>query len=178
MYLGDIGQSTREEIDIVEKGGNYQWAYREGSTTTEHSKPMPSPLLGTDKPPLYDYGRGNFDTCVIGGYVYRGSQMPELIGKYIFGDNTSGRIWSLTENGSNSAPTVTYLCNIPPGNDYTGLWHRSAWMRAEKFTRCKWVRAAKSGSSRALARPRCSPRRCSRRPAHLRTRPTSRHRSR
>lgn len=121
MYLGDIGQSTREEIDIVEKGGNYQWAYREGSTTTEHSKPMPSPLLGTDKPPLYDYGRGNFDTCVIGGYVYRGSQMPELIGKYIFGDNTSGRIWSLTENGSNSAPTVTYLCNIPPGNDYTGL---------------------------------------------------------
>ncbi len=121
MYLGDIGQSTREEIDIVEKGGNYQWAYREGSTTTEHSRPMPSPLIGTDKPPLYDYGRGNFDTCVIGGYVYRGSQMPELIGKYIFGDNTSGRIWSLTDNGTNNAPTVVYLCNIPPGNDYTGL---------------------------------------------------------
>ena len=121
MYLGDIGQSTREEISIVEKGGNYQWSYREGTVTTEHSIPMPSPLIGIDKPPLYDYGRGNFDTCVIGGYVYRGSEMPELIGKYIFGDNTSGRIWSLTENGSNSAPTVTYLCNIPPGNDYTGL---------------------------------------------------------
>jgi uncharacterized repeat protein (TIGR03806 family) len=119
IWQGDIGQNAREEINLIERGGNYQWSYREGSIAGPHPKPVP--LIGVDKPPVYDYPRGNFDTCVIVGYVYRGSSMPELNGKLIFGDNTSGRIWSLTYNGSNNAPTITYLCNIPPGTDYTGL---------------------------------------------------------
>jgi uncharacterized repeat protein (TIGR03806 family) len=119
IWLGDIGQNTREEIDLIQKGANYQWPYREGSFPG--AKPMPSPLIGVDTAPVHDYGRANGDTCVIGGHVYRGASMPEMIGKYIFGDKTSGRIWSLTLNGSNTAPTVTYLCNIPPGTDYTGL---------------------------------------------------------
>ncbi len=119
IWVGDIGQNTREELNLIEKAGNYQWAYREGTFTGFF--PQPSPLIGHDKPPVYDYGRDNGDTCVIGGYVYRGTHLPELYGKYIFGDNTSGRIWSLTYNGSNTPPTIVYLCNIPPGHDYTGL---------------------------------------------------------
>jgi uncharacterized repeat protein (TIGR03806 family) len=118
IWEGDIGQNQREEINLIEKGGNYQWAYMEGFTNGPHAKP--APLTGVDKPPVYDYVRDFGDTCVIGGYVYRGSELPELQGKFIFGDNTSGRIWALTYNGA-SPPTVTYLCNIPPGNDYTGL---------------------------------------------------------
>lgn len=119
IWQGDIGQNAREEINLIERGANYQWPYREGSIAGPRAKP--SPLIGVDKPPVYDYPRGNFDTCVIVGYVYRGTAMPELNGKLIFGDNTSGRIWALTYNGSNNAPTITYLCNIPPGTDYTGL---------------------------------------------------------
>ncbi len=121
IWQGDIGQNTREEINLIERGGNYQWNYREGSVTTAGSRPKPSPIIGVDKPPVYDYPRDTFDTCVIVGYVYRGAQMPELNGKLIFGDNTSGRIWSLTYNGSNNPPSIAYLCNIPPGTDYTGL---------------------------------------------------------
>jgi len=119
IWQGDVGQNDREEVNLIERGANYQWAYREGSIAGPD--PMPSPLIGFDRPPVYDYPRDNGDTCVIVGYVYRGPSMPELNGKLIFGDNTSGRIWSLTYNGTNSAPTVTYLCNIPPGTDYTGL---------------------------------------------------------
>ncbi len=121
IWLGDIGQNTREEIDLIERGGNYQWSYREASVTTEGSKPKPSPIVGIDKPPVYEYVRDAGDTCVIGGYVYRGNQLPGLQGKYIFGDNTSGRIWSLTYNGSNNPPSVAFLCHMPVGHNYEGL---------------------------------------------------------
>jgi uncharacterized repeat protein (TIGR03806 family) len=118
VLIGDIGQGQREEINILERGANYQWSYREG---TYPWGPVPSPLIGVERPPFHEYERGNGDTCVIGGYIYRGSQLPELNGKYIFGDNTSGRIFALTFNGANNPPSVVYLCNMPPGNDYTGL---------------------------------------------------------
>jgi uncharacterized repeat protein (TIGR03806 family) len=121
IWQGDIGQNAREEINLIERGANYQWNYREGTITTNGSGTKPDPIIGFDKPPIYDYGRENLDTCVIVGYVYRGTQLPELGGKLIFGDNTSGRIWSLTYNGTNVAPAITYLCNMPPGTDYTGL---------------------------------------------------------
>lgn len=118
IWEGEVGQGQREEINLIEKGANYQWPYMEGTIPGNH--PPPAVIVGTEKPPVYDYQHAQ-DTCVIGGYVYRGASMPELTGKLIFGDNTSGRIWSLTYNGSNNAPTITYLCNIPPGTDYTGL---------------------------------------------------------
>src|ERR1043166_3283176 len=123
IWEGEVGQGQREEINLIERGGNYQWPYLEGTLPGASSNPKPSVIIGTEKPPVYEYQHDPQDpgTCVIGGYVYRGSSLPELTGKLIFGDNTSGRIWSLTYNGSNIAPTVTYLCNIPIGTDYTGL---------------------------------------------------------
>ncbi|MDB6018213.1 MAG: hypothetical protein JWR19_2702 [Pedosphaera sp.] len=118
IWLGDVGQDVREEVDLIVKGGNYQWGYWEG--TYPGPKPMPSPLIGNDTPPVYDYPHDQGDGCVIGGYVYRGAKFAaDLGGKYIFGDNDSGRIWTLVYNGS-SAPTVTYLVNMPPGMNYAG----------------------------------------------------------
>lgn len=119
VWLGDVGQGSWEEVDIIEKGGNYQWAYMEGLHTGPKAKP--GSLIGTDKPPIYDYAHANGNNCVIGGYVYRGAiHSADLGGKYIFGDNGSGRIWSLTYDGANAA-VVTYLCNMPAGVNYTGL---------------------------------------------------------
>jgi uncharacterized repeat protein (TIGR03806 family) len=118
IWLGDVGQGSWEEVSIIERGGNYQWPYREGDHSGPKSKP--NPLIGVDRPPVHDYGRteGN---CVIGGFVYRGSEhAAALYGKYIFGDNGSGRIWALTYDGINPV-TVTYLCNMPAGANYTGL---------------------------------------------------------
>ena len=118
IWVGDVGEHTVEEVDLIERGGNYQWAFKEG--TFAGPRAMPVPLIGTNKAPVYDYIHADNNGCVIGGYVYRGAQFPELTGKYIFGDNGSGRLWSMVYNGTN-APTVTQIANMPPGFNYTGL---------------------------------------------------------
>lgn len=97
-FIGDVGQGAREEVDVLAKAANFQWAYREGDIAGY--KPQPSPLLGTDTPPVWSYSREQGDVCVIGGYVYRGpAHSADLGGKYIFGDFGSGRIWSMTWQG-------------------------------------------------------------------------------
>lgn len=123
IMLGDVGQAAWEEVDVIERGGNYQWAYREGNHPGPKAKP--APLIGVDRPPLYDYPHDNGNNCVIGGFIYHGSQFPELANRYLFGDNVSGRVWALTFNPSGS-PTVEYLTSLaeagfPYANNYLGL---------------------------------------------------------
>lgn len=92
LYAGDVGQDDREEIDRIEGGGNYGWNIMEGGICT------PAVNRRCDKKglalPLIDYNR-DAGISVIGGFVYRGSSVPSLYGRYIFGDWGSGRIWSL-----------------------------------------------------------------------------------
>jgi glucose/arabinose dehydrogenase len=91
LLAGDVGQGAREEIDRIEKGKNYGWRIMEGSRCF-------SPEDNCDQTglelPLLEYGRDD-GSSVTGGYVYRGRRIPSLIGKYVFGDFVSGRIWSL-----------------------------------------------------------------------------------
>lgn len=97
IWIGDVGQSTREEIDILQAGANYGWAFREG--TVAGSQARPASIIGTLKEPIWDYGRDQ-GGCAIGGYVYRGHEFAaELTGKYIFTDWVSHRIFALTTNG-------------------------------------------------------------------------------
>lgn len=91
LWVGDVGQSAEEEILQLVRGGNYQWPFREGFT--EGAKPRPANLVGTEMPPVHSYGRSE-GTCVIGGYVYRGTRHPELLGKYLFGDLGSEQVWT------------------------------------------------------------------------------------
>ncbi|MCB1230697.1 MAG: PQQ-dependent sugar dehydrogenase [Verrucomicrobiae bacterium] len=106
LWLGDIGQGTREEVSIVVKGANLQWPYREGTVAGPKSKP--SPLIGFDQPPVYDYGRG-VGGCIIGGYVYRGALHPELQGRFLFGDHNTGLISSLEETGGGGVQITNLL---------------------------------------------------------------------
>jgi glucose/arabinose dehydrogenase len=96
LFAGDVGQNRLEEIDLIEKGKNYGWRIMEGSQCFD-----PPTLCNTQGLELpiaeYDHSLG---CSVTGGYVYRGTQYPALIGHYLFGDYCSGRIWSLTENSS------------------------------------------------------------------------------
>jgi len=97
LFAADVGQVTREEVDLVERAGNYGWRRYEASLCY-------SPSSGCENPapefpfqfPIAEYGRGE-GVSVTGGYVYRGRLFPELIGTYLFGDYGSGRIWGLTE---------------------------------------------------------------------------------
>jgi len=97
VYCGDVGQDSREEIDLIVRGGNYGWNYREGRDRYSDDPPAGVTFLE----PIYDYGRDQ-GTCVIGGVVYRGSRMPQLFGEYIFGDCINGNIWSLHYDGTNA----------------------------------------------------------------------------
>ena len=91
LWAGDVGQDTREEIDIITRGGNYGWRIMEG--TACYNPPSGCDTTGLTLPVIdYTHDLGN---AVIGGYVYRGSRRPDLRGDYIYGDDGSGRIWML-----------------------------------------------------------------------------------
>ena len=89
LWVGDVGQDRLEEIDVVEKGKNYGWNIMEGTL----------PYAGGDESglelPIWEYGRDQ-GNATIGGFVYRGSKLAELVGSFIFGDYVSGRIWALS----------------------------------------------------------------------------------
>ena len=98
LYVGDVGQDAREEIDLIVKGGNYGWKYREGSAS--YSGTPPAGVTFVD--PIFDYSHSTGQS-VTGGLIYRGTRMPELYGEYIFGDYVAGSVWAVRfENGNAS----------------------------------------------------------------------------
>lgn len=93
LWLADVGQNAWEEIDLIERGGNYGWNIMEGA----HCFTPPADCNTTGlRLPLAEYDRSG-GCSVTGGYVYRGRRIPRLVGRYVFGDYCSGRIWVLSE---------------------------------------------------------------------------------
>uniref|UniRef100_A0A669CZU7 HHIP-like protein 1 n=1 Tax=Oreochromis niloticus TaxID=8128 RepID=A0A669CZU7_ORENI len=95
MFCGDVGQNKYEEIDLIVKGGNYGWRAKEGFSCYDRKLCQNSSL--DDVLPIFAYPH-KLGKSVTGGYIYRGCQMPNLNGLYIFGDFMSGRLMSLREN--------------------------------------------------------------------------------
>lgn len=89
LWVGDVGQGSYEEIDILEGGRNYGWNQVEGFACYR-ANCDPSAYAE----PVYAYGRGD-GRSITGGYVYRGPDFPELYGAYVYGDYETGRIWAL-----------------------------------------------------------------------------------
>jgi len=103
LYCGDVGQDAREEIDVIVKGGNYGWAYREGTL----GGPKTAPAGFVSIPPIVQYSHGNGTNqgnSVTGGVVYRGQKISQLYGVYVFADYVSGRIWGARPSGTNVVP--------------------------------------------------------------------------
>jgi hypothetical protein len=85
IYLGDVGQSTREEIDVGVAGGNFGWPYMEG-TIQQPGGPGPCPMTTICIPPVYDYPR-SVGTTITGGIFVTGNAYPAFLqGKYLFAD--------------------------------------------------------------------------------------------
>ncbi|CAN9511582.1 unnamed protein product [Ophioblennius macclurei] len=95
MLCGDVGQNKFEEIDLIVKGGNYGWRAKEGFSCYDRKMCLNSSL--DDILPIFAYPH-KLGKSVTGGYIYRGCQMPNLNGLYIFGDFMSGRLMSLKED--------------------------------------------------------------------------------
>ena len=101
LWVGDVGQAAREEIDRVVSGGNYGWRCREGTLTTANACPG---ITGSFQAPIVEYNNPGVGFSVTGGYVYRGTAIPSLVGRYVFGDYGSGRVWDIP---ASTAPTLT-----------------------------------------------------------------------
>jgi glucose/arabinose dehydrogenase len=106
LLVADVGQDLWEEVDLIISGGNYGWRIMEGNHPYD-------PNLATNLNisldslvyPIFEYSH-DVGHSIIGGYVYRGSESPNAVGSYVFGDwSTSflqprGKIYYLTENPS------------------------------------------------------------------------------
>lgn len=97
LFAGDVGQDNFEEVDIVQKGGNYGWNVMEGMHCF-------NPASGCNMAgltlPIAEYSHSEGD-AIIGGFVYHGSAVQGLQGAYIFGDLSTGKIWELVETSPN-----------------------------------------------------------------------------
>jgi len=139
MFIGDVGQDTREEIDVQQVtnpggGENYGWRDREGfiqnpayATATPTPTPVPPRV-----DPVFDYPHppppsGLAGQTVIGGYVYRGKQIPALNGTYVFADylgpesssvnpNNLGRIYTLNFDGTSASNPQDITTELFPTN--------------------------------------------------------------
>jgi glucose/arabinose dehydrogenase/mono/diheme cytochrome c family protein len=109
LWCGDVGGGKLEEINIIQSGGNYGWAYREGSIAGP--KPIPAEQTGfAPLEALHEYQHGFNSTqgvSISGGIVYHGSRFPTLAGQYIYADFASGNVWALQRSAG--APVVTRL---------------------------------------------------------------------
>lgn len=123
LWCGDVGLKLREEIDVIVRGGNYGWNYREGIKAGPRAS---APAGAKFIEPIWDYDRSQ-GISVTGGLVYRGKKYPDLVGKYLFADFGMNRLWALDPDGEKpvddshvvqiaSAETLVAL-TVNPAND-------------------------------------------------------------
>jgi len=117
IWSGEVGHSSREEVNIVAKRNNYGWPFREGMT--DGVRPKPAQVIGTLTNPIIDFRR-NEAGAIIGGYVYRGSRFPELSGRYLAGDYVTNNIWAITLDQNTMTATKQRLTSFRPGQ--LGTW--------------------------------------------------------
>lgn len=96
LWAGDVGQGAREEVDLVVRGGNYGWKIREGTACFSPATNCPTAGLID---PVLEYPRSE-GVSITGGFVYRGAAMPLLVGRFVYGDFHTGRIWALTPDAT------------------------------------------------------------------------------
>lgn len=99
LYIGDVGQGAREEVDVIRagtSGQNFGWRPLEGGIRTPGiSDPPPPGATG----PITEYDH-SVGSAITGGYVYRGPEIDTLNGRYIFADFVTGEIFSVLPDGS------------------------------------------------------------------------------
>ena len=92
LWVGDVGQNAVEEVSVVTRGGNFGWNVVEGDRCFKPSSNCDRTGI---TPPVAVYNHDNGRCSIVGGYVYRGSAVPEIAGAYVYGDTCSGEIWAV-----------------------------------------------------------------------------------
>jgi glucose/arabinose dehydrogenase len=97
LWCADVGQDREEEIDIITRGGNYGWNYREATQVFRGTAPAAAKFVE----PIWQYSHAD-GLSITGGFVSRGTRYPDLDGKYLFADFVFGHVWALAPSGENS----------------------------------------------------------------------------
>jgi len=141
LWEGDVGWGIWEEINMIEKGGNYGWVTMQGAqcnSTTDRDSAIPDCDRDGLVVPLFQYGHSDGDAAsVTGGIVYRGQRLGGLRGAYIYGDFVDGRIWGLRyENGQVQSNDVIANVEAPAsfGEDEGGEVYICAFERGWIYT--------------------------------------------
>jgi len=110
LWIADVGQGAWEEVDRIDAtaapGANLGWDAYEGDEVYEPQDIDESRLVF----PVAAYSH-ELGCSITGGYVYRGENVPALVGRYVYGDFCSGRIWSLATSGGE--PALLGKVNVP-----------------------------------------------------------------
>jgi glucose/arabinose dehydrogenase len=127
LYIGDVGQGNREEVDHrtavdLATPANYGWNRYEGTADYDTSTILNPPASSTPLVfPVQEYDHSNGDCAIIGGYVYRGSAMAGVAGRYFYADLCSGRVWSMAAvGGDNRLESVAVNTPSSFGTDSAG----------------------------------------------------------
>jgi len=138
LWVGQNGQDLWEQVYLIKKGGNYGWSLTEGSHIFQAGRQVgPDPIL----PPTAEHSHSEARSLA-GGRVYRGTRLPDLIGTYVYGDWSTGRVWGIKHDGTKSlwqGELVDTPFNITGfGTDHAGemyvIDHNGGFYRFEPTT--------------------------------------------
>jgi glucose/arabinose dehydrogenase len=143
LYVADVGQNDLEEVDVVVSGGNYGWHLKEGTLCFEPMGTDPGTAVPPNRcthnlprsltDPIAQYDTDTEGHAIIGGFVYRGSKIPALVGHYVFGDwsgvfndagpNDYGRLFYLEQTTfkPGTLATIKEVANLAEESDELGL---------------------------------------------------------
>jgi mono/diheme cytochrome c family protein len=96
LWVGQNGQDLWEQVYLIKKGANYGWSLTEGSHIFHAQRQAgPDPI----SPPTAEHPHSEARS-ITGGSVYRGTRLPELVGAYLYGDWSTGRVWGIKHDGA------------------------------------------------------------------------------
>jgi glucose/arabinose dehydrogenase len=98
LWAGDVGQDLWEMVHVIENGGNYGWSIKEAFHPFQPGRRQRADRGSPFTPPVIEYAH-SVGKSITGGYVYRGKDLPSLVGVYVYADFETGHIWGLREEG-------------------------------------------------------------------------------